>query len=113
MEPPYNWSVSTEPYSWNHFTKGICHYCTHCIRLMEEWPMDRFGYPVRTVTPPVYRGTDEAGRPQKCTWEMFKDPTQVPESYYERVGRTKPAVFGGKAHGAEELPPVPGMPGAG
>jgi hypothetical protein len=45
---------------------------------------------------------------------MFKDPTAVPEEYYERVGRTKPAVFGSRALGAPELPPpISGMPGAG
>lgn len=113
MEPPYGWTVSREPHPWNHFQTGVCHYCTHCIRLMEEWPIDRFGYPVRTITPPRYGETDEAGKPQKCQWEMFKDPTRVPESYYERVGRTKPDVFGGVAHGATELAAVPGMPGAG
>ena len=35
--------------------------------------------------------------PQKCQWQMFKDPTQVPEEYYTRVGRTKPTAFGSKA----------------
>ena len=44
-EPPYNWSVSEEPHTWNHGKKGVCHYCTHCVYLMEEIPMDRFGYP--------------------------------------------------------------------
>ncbi len=31
---------------------GVCHYCTHCIVLMEEMPIDRFGYPVRVIDPP-------------------------------------------------------------
>jgi hypothetical protein len=45
---------------------------------------------------------------------MFKDPTAVPEEYYERVGRTKPAVFGSKANAADDLPEVTvAMPGAG
>ena len=115
MEPPYNWSTGQEAHPWNHFTKGVCHYCTHCIRLMEEMAIDRFGYPVRTVDPPVYPDTDpDPARRQKCQWEMFKDPTQVPESYYERVGRTKPPAFGSKAHGAETLPAANvGLPGAG
>ena len=51
---------------------------------------------------------------QKCQWQMFKDPTTVPEEYYTRVGRTKPAQFGSRAHGAKELPVINvGMPGAG
>jgi len=113
MEPPYNWTVSQEPHTWNHGQKGICHYCTHCIVLMEELPMDRFGYPVRVVDPPRYGARDAQGRLEKCQWQMFKDPTKVPEEYYERVGRKRPDSFGSKAHGAAELPYVTGMPGAG
>jgi hypothetical protein len=115
MEPPYNWTVSQEEHTWNHNTKGVCHYCTHCIRLMEELPMDRFGYPVRVIDPPTYPDTNpDPNVRQKCQWQMFKDPTQVPEEYYERVGRKRPEAFGSKALGAPELPPpMSGMPGAG
>jgi hypothetical protein len=82
---------------------------------MEEFPIDRFGYPVRVIDPPTYPDTnpDPAVR-QKCQWQMFKDPTKVPEEYYTRVGRTRPSVFGSKATGAPDLPPpMSGMPGAG
>lgn len=114
MEPPYNWKVSEEKHSWNHFTPGVCLYCAHCIVLMEEMPIDRFGYPVRVIDPPVYPDTDrDPERRQKCQWQMFKDPTNVPEEYYTRVGRTKPEVFGSRARGAPDLPEVTGMPGAG
>ena len=113
MEPPYNWTVSQEPHTWNHGQTGICHYCTHCIALMEELPIDRFGYPVRVIDPPRYGARDADGNLEKCQWQMFKDPTQVPAEYYERVGRTKPTAFGSSAHDAPELPIVTGMPGAG
>ena len=114
MEPPYNWTVSREPHTWNHGQTGICHYCTHCIFLMEEMPIDRFGYPVRVVDPPRYPDTDrDPGKRQRCQWQIFKDPTNVPEEYYERVGRRRPAAFGSRAQGAPELPSVTGMPGAG
>jgi hypothetical protein len=114
MEPPYNWSVSSEPHTWNHGQTGICHYCTHCIFLMEEMPIDRFGYPVRVIDPPRYPDTArDANERQRCQWQMFKDPTKVPEEYYERVGRRRPDVFGSRAHAAPELPSVTGMPGAG
>ncbi len=77
--------------------------------------MDRFGYPVRVVDPPVYPDTNkDPNVRQKCQWQMFKDPTQVPEEYYTRVGRTKPASFGSRAQGARELPVMnAGLPGAG
>ena len=114
MEAPYGWTVSEEPHPWNHFQTGVCHYCTHCIRLMEELPMDRFGYPVRVVDPPRYGVNDESGRPLKCQWQMFKDPTTVPAEYYERVGRKKPEVFGSVALGSPSLGEVTvAMPGSG
>lgn len=115
MEPPYNWTVTEEPHTWNHNTPGVCLYCTHCIILMEEMPIDRFGYPVRVVDPPVYPdGSKDPDVRQKCQWIMYKDPTQTPEEYYTRVGRTKPTSFGSKASGAKELPVVNiGLPGAG
>lgn len=116
MEPPYNWRVSEEERDWNHYTKGVCLYCAHCIILMEHMPMDRFGYPVRVVDPPVYpdANKDPAVR-QKCQWTMYKDPTTAPEEAYTRSGRTKPAAFGSRAQGAVDLPDPTtfGMPGSG
>jgi hypothetical protein len=115
MEEPYNWAVTQEKHSWNHYTPGVCLYCAHCIILMEEMPMDRFGYPVRVIDPPTYPDTNpDPDVRQKCQWQMFKDPTKVPEEYYTRVGRTKPSAFGSKALGARELPVMnAGLPGAG
>jgi hypothetical protein len=116
MQPPYGWRVSQEERDWNHFTKGVCLYCAHCIILMEHMPMDRFGYPIRVVDPPVYPDTDrDPARRQRCQWTMYKDPTQVPAEAYARSGRAKPAAFGGAAHGAVPLPDPTsfGLPGAG
>ena len=115
MQPPYDWTVTEEKHSWNHYTPGVCLYCTHCIILMEEMPMDRFGYPVRVIDPPLYDADRTAvGEAPKCQWQMFKDPTAVPEEYYTRVGRTKPTTFGSKARNAPELPDLnAGLPGAG
>lgn len=116
MEPPYNWRVAEEERDWNHFTKGVCLYCAHCVILMEHMPIDRFGYPVRVVDPPVYPDTNkDPNARQKCQWTMFKDPTQVPEEMYTRTGRVKPKEFGSRAHGAVDLPDPStfGMPGTG
>lgn len=116
MEPPYNWGVSQEEASWNHFTKGVCLYCAHCIILMEEMPMDRFGYPVRVVDPPIYPDTDrDPNVRQQCQWTMYKDPTAVPEEVYVRVGRTKPEVFGSSNFEAGDMPDAGalGLPGLG
>lgn len=113
MEVPYEWTASREPHTWNHGEAGICHYCTHCIYLMEEIPIDRFGYPVRVIDPPIY-GAQKGHARYQCQWQMFKDPTKVPEEYYERVGRRRPAAFGSRAQAADDLPEVTvSMPGAG
>ncbi len=111
-EPPYGWRVATEPRDWNHFTPGVCLYCAHCIILMEQMPMDRFGYPVRVIDPPV-AGTERADR---CSWTMYKDPTAVPAEHYTRAGRTKPDRFGSEAHGGRVMLPDPttiALPGRG
>jgi hypothetical protein len=115
MEPPYNWKVSEEPHPWNHFQTGVCHYCTHCIALMEELPIDRFGYPLRVINPPRYPDTDrDPTVRQKCQWTMYKDPRAVPEADYELSGRKKTGKFGSTEVGAPPLPEVvSGMPGAG
>lgn len=116
MEAPYGWGVAEEPASWNHYTPGVCLYCAHCIVLMEEMPIDRFGYPVRVVDPPVYPDTDPDPQVrQQCQWTMFKDPTDTPEEVYRRVGRSKPRAFGSSHFSAPELPDAGGLglPGAG
>lgn len=116
MEPPYNWTVSEEPHPWNHFQTGVCHYCTHCIALMEIMPIDNFGYPLRVINPPRYPDTDrDPAVRQKCSWTMYKDPTQIPEEVYRLSGRTKSGKFGSREVGAPPLPDVStgGMPGQG
>jgi len=47
---------------------------------------------------------DDSGAPQKCKWTMYKDPTSVPEEFYERTGRRKPTIFGARAHAVVDLP---------
>jgi hypothetical protein len=89
-EPPYNWGVTQgeHDFAWNK--KGVCYYCSNCCVVMQLKPIDAFGYPVRVVEPPTYPANAAA----KCTWHIYKDPTNVPEQFYSDVGRTKPAKFG-------------------
>lgn len=100
MKPPYNWGVTKEAHDWSWNKKGICFYCAHCCVLMEQMPIDKFGYPVRVVDAPVYDNAQD----WKCIWYMYKDPTKVPEQYYERVGRKKPASFGSKSQAGLSAP---------
>ena len=115
MEPPYDWTVTEEPHTWNHGTPGVCLYCTHCIILMEEMPMDRFGYPVRVVDPPrLPRHEQGSERPP----EVPVADVQGPDPGARGVLRARRAQEAGgvrvKAQGARELPVInAGLPGAG
>jgi hypothetical protein len=112
MDPPYAWSVSEEPHSWNHYEPGVCLYCAHCIVLQEEMPIDRFGYPLRVIDPPRWTadGPTQGGQ---CQWTLFKDLAAVPDELYERVGRSRPERLGSSATGAAALSDRGAMPGTG
>jgi hypothetical protein len=75
--------VTAERHDWAWNEVGVCHYCVHCCVLQQLEPIDALGYPVRVIDPPL-----EPGRP--CTWTVYRDPADVPEDAYRRVGRTKP-----------------------
>jgi len=92
-EPPFGWGVTKEKHDFAWNKKGVCYYCSNCCLVQLTKPIDAFGYPVRVVEPPTYP-SDTA---KKCTFHIYKDPKEVPDRYYEEVGRKKPKVFGGKA----------------
>jgi hypothetical protein len=83
--PPFEFSVTTQQHDWAWNKTGVCSYCVHCCLLNELVPIDRLGYPTRTVDPPVW--PDDRAEP-RCTWWVYKDPSLVPDDVYARVGRT-------------------------
>ncbi len=85
-EPPYGFSVTTEPHDWSFGKAGVCTYCVHCALLNMTMPMDRLGYPTRVIEPPVWPEARDGGT---CTWWVYDDPSDVPDAVYERLGRTK------------------------
>jgi hypothetical protein len=89
MEPPYGFGVTTEPHDWAWNERGVCLYCVHCCQLQERIPIQRLGYPVRVVDPPIWPSNGDA----KCSWTIYKDPSFVPEEAYRRVGARKPDHF--------------------
>jgi hypothetical protein len=91
---PYGFPVIATAYDWTDGKAGVCSYCNHCQVLMEHWPMDSFGYPLRVVEPPLYPDELAPETQVKCQWTMYKDPRTVPAEIYERAGRTKPTSFG-------------------
>ena len=94
MEAPYNWAVTQEKHPWNHYTPGVCLYCAHCIVLMEEMPIDRFGYPVRVIDPPALPGHGpRPRRPPEVPVADVQGPDQGPRG----------VLHAGRAHQAGRL----------
>lgn len=70
-------------FAWNK--TGVCQYCTHCAMMTGKFPIERFGYPLRVVEPPL------AGDPKgRCHWTIYRNVRDVPAQYYESLGATKP-----------------------
>jgi hypothetical protein len=59
-------------------------YCAH-EAAMEEIDIDRNGAPFVVVEPASKLGEEP------CSFIIYKDPSKIPEKYYERLGRRKPA----------------------
>lgn len=69
------------PWTWGK--RGVCLYCAHCSLVNEILPVEHFGYPNRITEYP-----ENPGDP--CTWYIYKNPDDIPEEYYRRIGKTKP-----------------------
>ena len=87
---PYEFGVTQErhPWAWNEI--GVCYYCAHCNFALSTLPAERWGHPVRTVDPPLWRGEDHPLTRKHCTWTVWKSLEAIPEREYERIGRRKP-----------------------
>ena len=89
---PYEFGVIEEARSWTWGETGVCHYCAHCNLALSTIPAERWGHPVRTVDPPLWRGEDDPTTMRKCQWSVWKSLEAIPEREYERIGRTKPPL---------------------
>lgn len=76
-------AAAQEAHSWTWGKKGVCLYCSHCSMVNEILPIENFGYPNRITQYP-----ENPGDP--CTWYIYKNPDDIPEEYYTRIGKTKP-----------------------
>lgn len=83
-EAPYNFGVSSRAYDWTWGRKGVCYYCAHCAFVNEQLGIDTYGHPIRITEYPEERS-------QQCRWIIYKSVDDIPEEYYTRVGRSKPA----------------------
>ncbi len=89
---PYEFGVTQEPHPWSWNETGVCYYCAHCNLTLSTLPAERWGHPVRTVDPPLWRGPDAPETRRQCTWKVWKSLEAIPEHEYERIGRTKPQL---------------------
>jgi hypothetical protein len=75
--------VTKEAHDWSWGRKGVCLYCSHCSLVNEILPIEHFGYPNRITEYP-----EKPGDP--CVWYIYKNPDDIPEEYYRRIGKSKP-----------------------
>ena len=69
-----------EAHPWSYGQKGLCYYCTHCPVTVDIMPIEELGYPAWVCIP------QPEGR---CIQYLYKNPENVPEEYYKRVGMEK------------------------
>ena len=105
---PYEFGVTQEPHPWSWNETGVCYYCAHCNLTLSTLPAERWGHPVRTVDPPLWRGPDAPETRKQCKWTVWKSLEAIPEREYERIGRTKPALP--VIQPGEQAPPFPDRP---
>ncbi len=60
-------------------------YCTHCA-FQEIVPIEVLGHPIFITDPP---DADKIGE-IPCSVYIYKDPKNIPEEFYERIGKKKP-----------------------
>lgn len=80
--PPYNLGVTKKAHPWSWGKVGIPYYCLHCCVWSEIIPTERNGYPARLT---LY--SDDPYQP--CGLVYYKNPADIPEEYFTRIGFKK------------------------
>ncbi|MBU1274584.1 MAG: hypothetical protein KJ720_04350 [Proteobacteria bacterium] len=83
LGPPYSFGVTREAHWWCWGQKGVPYYCLHCA-VNEILPMEWGGFPLWVT---AYDPDHQA----PCAWHFYKKPSLIPEIYFTRLGKTKPA----------------------
>lgn len=84
---PYRFGATQEAHDWCWNRKGVPYYCVHCA-VNELLPMEWGGHPMW-----ITEYDDDAAKP--CVWHIYKRAESIPERYYTRMGRRKPAAGDG------------------
>ena len=79
-------AVTSGRHDWAWNTTGVCLYCAHCCQLQQRAPIQRLGFPLRVISPPI-RGQAAP----VCTWSIYKDRAAIPAEAYTSVGFEAPA----------------------
>jgi hypothetical protein len=82
---PGGYALTDAAHSWTYGREQFPIYCTHCTFMNESLAIRWVGYPVYPSHAPVDFDHDP------CVWHWYKDPADIPASYWERHGAEKPA----------------------
>jgi len=81
-EPGRGGKLTEKAHRWSFNRKGLPYYCIHSAFLNEILPYQEFGY--------LMWPTDEPKGPEdECRWHIYKDPNDIPQKYYDRLGFEK------------------------
>jgi hypothetical protein len=83
--PEFGLAKIKEPHNITWHSEGFPIYCVHCP-LGEMMSVERTGSlgTVHVVDEPMYEGA--------CHFVLYKDPDNIPEEFYTRIGKKKPAA---------------------
>jgi len=83
-EPPRSLSMISKPHAMTWGLSDFPIYCTHAP-IMEILCMERLGRPAFVILP-----NSRVAR-RSCRYCIYKDPGDIPDEIYARVGRQRPA----------------------
>jgi len=76
-------AVARQSHDWTWGKEGVCLYCAHCSLVNEILPIEHYRYPNRITEYPKQPG-------DPCVWYIYKNPDDIPEEFYARIGKVKP-----------------------
>jgi hypothetical protein len=88
-----------EPHPWSWGKSGVPYYCAHCTMMWEILPIEERGYPISVFLPPEQ---DQ----DACVHLYYKRPEDIPEKYFDRVGKRKNLGLTPTARPVEEGEPA-------
>jgi hypothetical protein len=80
---PFNYGCTSKAYPWSWSKANVPYYCLHCSVWHEIIPIEKTGAPIKITD---YQDDPEA----PCRWLFYKNPEDIPEEYYTRLGLKKP-----------------------